>query len=295
MAKKSKKDEVVEVVDLVPAANEKMKASDTERKTSQEIVDGLKRQKVESWDSKVTFNVDGKDVPISIMEPKVFFDNVKTMKHETSSEVMKIFYENALKKLNRYRITRQIDAAKKILFYMKVMEKEIDLIDRGVNTFIYVQDILNYIDHVDNKSICITTIDRYEREIPDEIIDKMEKLDGIFDQYYILFVDYTGKQRQKVEKERRTADPILFGVFQNDNATYLCDRWYYIGDWIDEQCDLTLSQILTDIKTMKGDVNESEFTHEIRTPMDVAAFEEELKHYKKDVNGNYVYENGDVK
>lgn len=295
MARKSKKDEVVEVVDLVPAANEKMKASDAERKTSKEIVDGLKRQKVESWDSKVTFNIEGKDVPISTMEPKVFFDNVKTMKHETSSEVMKIFYENALKKLNRYRITRQIDAAKKILFYMKVMEKEIDLIDRGVNTFIYVQDILNYIDHVDNKSICITTIDRYEREIPDEIIDKMEKLDGIFDQYYILFVDYTGKQRQKVEKERRTADPILFGVFQNDNATYLCDRWYYIGDWIDEQCDLTLSQILTDIKTMKGDVNESEFTHEIRTPMDVAAFEEELKHYKKDANGNYVYENGDVK
>ena len=295
MARKSKKDEVVEVVDLIPAANEKMKASDTERKTSQEIVDGLKRQKVESWDSKVTFNIEGDDVPIAKMEPKVFFDNVKTMKHETTSEVMKIFYENALKKLNRYRITRQIDAAKKILFYMKVMEKEIDLIDRGVNTFIYVQDILNYIDHVDNKSICITTIDRYEREIPDDIIDKMEKLDGIFDQYYILFVDYTGKQRQKVEKERRTADPILFGVFQNGDATYLCDRWYYIGDWIDEQCDLTLSQILTDIKTMKGDVNESEFTHEIRTPMDVAAFEEELKHYKKDANGNYVYENGDAK
>ena len=295
MARKSKKDEVVEVVDLVPAANEKMKASDAERKTSQEIVDGLKRQKVESWDNKVTFNVDGKDVPISTMKPKVFFDNVKTMKHETSSDVMKIFYENALKKLNRYRITRQIDAAKKILFYMKVMEKEIDLIDRGVNTFIYVQDILNYIDHVDNKSICITTIDRYEREIPDEIIDKMEKLDGVFDQYYILFVDYTGKQRKKVEKERRNADPILFGVFQNENATYLCDRWYYIGDWIDEQCDLTLSQMLTDIKTMRGHVNEAEFTHEIRTPMDVAAFEEELKHYKKDANGNYVYENGDAK
>ena len=179
MAKKSKKDEVVEVVDLIPAANEKMKASDEERKTSQEIVDGLKRQKVESWDSKVTFNIEGDAVPIAKMEPKVFFDNVKTMKHETSSEVMKIFYENALKKLNRYRITRQIDAAKKILFYMKVMEKEIDLIDRGVNTFIYVQDILNYIDHVDNKSICITTIDRYEREIPDEIIDKMEILNEL--------------------------------------------------------------------------------------------------------------------
>ena len=49
-----------------------------------------------------------------------------------------------------------------------------------------------------------------------------------------------------MEKERRDKDPILFGVFKND--TNVADRFYFLGDWVDEYCDLTLDKMIEKYK-----------------------------------------------
>jgi hypothetical protein len=54
------------------------------------------------------------------------------------------------------------------------------------------------------------------------------------------------KETKKVAKERRDKDPILFGAFKTDDKNNIPeDRFFYIGDWVDDFCDLTLKEMLT--------------------------------------------------
>ena len=82
----------------------------------------------------------------------------------------------------------------------------------------------------------------YPREIPDELIETIENTKNIFDEMYVLFTDYTGEIEKEVEKER---DPILFGSFIDRNIDEMSQRMYYLGDWVDEYCDLTLDKLVS--------------------------------------------------
>lgn len=116
----------------------------------------------------------------------------------------------------------------------------------GINTFIYKDTIEDYIENVAGKTVKIIELSRYMREIPDELVDTIEKSKDLFDEFYVVFTDYTGKEERKVEKERRDKDPILFGVFKN--RTNVADRFYFLGDWVDEYCDLTLDKLVAQYK-----------------------------------------------
>lgn len=91
----------------------------------------------------------------------------------------------------------------------------------GITTFIYRDDIEEYIDNIAKDTVKIIELENYEREIPDEIVAIIEQVKDKFDQLYVLFTDYTGKVERQVEKERRQKDPILFGTFQNEKQELL--------------------------------------------------------------------------
>jgi hypothetical protein len=55
-------------------------------------------------------------------------------------------------------------------------------------------------------------------------------------------------EKQKVEEEKKK-DPILFGVIQNSR------KLYFIGDWTDEFCDLTLDKMMEIISDKGLDIN----------------------------------------
>ncbi|MCD3340325.1 hypothetical protein G8T81_14565, partial [Clostridium botulinum C/D] len=103
--------------------------------------------------------------------------------------------------------------------------------------FIYRDDVEEYIDNIAKDVVKLIELERYEREIPDEIVEVIKQTKGKFDQLYILFTDYTGKMERQVEKERREKDPILFGTFQDEKSRAVIDRFYFLGDWVDEYCD----------------------------------------------------------
>lgn len=73
----------------------------------------------------------------------------------------------------------------------------------GINTFIYRDDIEEYIDSVVKDTVKIIELENYEREIPDDIVSIIEKVKDKFDQLYVVFTDYTGKVERQIEKERR--------------------------------------------------------------------------------------------
>ena len=178
--------------------------------------------------------------------PTEYFNMVKERKHKATDKDLNDFYNNCLLLLNKYKTTGQVEACKKMLFFIDVIEKEMQLVKMGIDTFVYKEDIENYIDNIASNVVKIIELKNYEREIPDELVDVICKTEHIFDQFFIVFTDYTGREERKVEKKRREKDPILFGAFENKEMRLLTDRFYYLGDWVDEYCDLTLSKMISE-------------------------------------------------
>ena len=66
--------------------------------------------------------------------------------------------------------------------------------------------------------------------------------------------------------------PILFGTFQDKNTRTIIDRFYFLGDWIDEYCDLTLDKMVNEtIKKTGVDIRK-----EISTPQDIQELKAQL-------------------
>lgn len=183
---------------------------------------------------------------------KDYFERIKSLKHRFTEAEMDDVYNNCLYLANKAVKTGQIKVLRKLIFHMNCLSKEKMLLDLGINTFIYKDDVDYYIDEVKKNEVVIIELENYEREIPDEIVDIVEKTRDIFTAFYVLFTDYTGKVRSQVEKEKRDKDPILFGVFEDDKTYSVIERFYYLGDWVDEYCDLTLDKMVNEMKKAKG-------------------------------------------
>ena len=208
----------------------------------------------------------------SELTPQQYFNEIKERKHNiTDDELVKV-YDNCLELINKYKITGQKKGMKKLMFHLECIEKEREIVKMGINTFIYRDDIEEYIDSVAKDTVKIIELENYEREIPDDIVSIIEKVKDKFDQLYVVFTDYTGKVERQIEKERREKDPISFGTFQNQSNRTVIDRFYYIGDWEDEYCDLTLDKMVNETEK----VGMRNITKTISTPKDIVELKEQL-------------------
>lgn len=176
------------------------------------------------------------------MTPYQYFQFVKSKVNEINDEDLNKLYSISLELLEKYKKTGQIKASKKLVFHIKSILKEKEIIDLGITKFVYRDDIENYIDNIAKDVVKIIELKNYPREIPDELVETIEKVKDIFDEMYVLFTDYTGEVEKKVEKER---DPILFGSFIDRTIDEMSQRMYYLGDWVDEYCDLTLDKLVS--------------------------------------------------
>ena len=182
--------------------------------------------------------------------PSQYFDYLKGAKQNISTEALKKSYGVFISLAEKYTKIGQVESLKKLSFLVDTLVKEEKLIELGITTFIYKDVIEDYIENVADKTVKIVELSRYMREIPDELVDTITKAKEIFDEFYVVFTDYTGKEERKVEKERRDKDPILFGVFKN--SSNVADRFYFLGDWVDEYCDLTLDKMVSEYKEKNG-------------------------------------------
>lgn len=190
------------------------------------------------------------------MTPSEYFSYVKEKKNHIEEEDLRQIYENALNMIKRYQITGQTKSIEKLKFLLDIIELEIPIVKAGYNQFVYRWDVEEYIDKISDDSVFIIEMKNYEREFPDEVIDKIVKAKEVFgDNLYVIYTDYTKKTQRKVAKERRERDPILFGALVKNRVAY--DRFYYICDWEDEYCDLSLDKIVNDWDKIHADDKES--------------------------------------
>lgn len=186
----------------------------------------------------------------NIISASEYFEHVKKLKQEITLESLKESYSVILSLAQKYKTTGQIRSLQKLSFISETLCKEEKVISLGITTFVYREDIEEYIEKVANNVAKVIELKNYTREIPDELIETIKKTENIFDEFYVVFTDYTGKEEQKIAKERREKDPILFGCFKKERI--ISDRFYFLGDWIDEYCDLTLDKLVEEYTKNKG-------------------------------------------
>ena len=172
-----------------------------------------------------------------------FFDLVKL----TTSQEMEDYYNRigpylvAMKKAKQMGQQALIDQLLSRIFIVKF---ESFLRAKGFHHKISEAQLVNFAKKTE-KGVSLTYIKNFSRPIPDEVLQKKLEADSchVFDNYVVLHYDPEGKvyahTQEEAEKERaKKADPILFGIIAD------CRDLYYITDWTDEYCDLTLDKFI---------------------------------------------------
>lgn len=236
---------------------------------------------------KETEIIGDKVYDVESVTPSAYFDHVKSLKETLNREEYNIIIDQALKMIEKCKITKQTAMAKELTHQVELALRELNAANEGFEIFVNRKAIEKYITDVEGKAVKIIELSEYTREIPEEVMDKVAKAADIFDQMYIIFTDYTKKESKRVAKERRDKDPILFGAFldkesDNKNKIYVEDRLFFIADWIDDNCDLTLEEI---VRQTEGKDN-AILTYKVHTPQDADEVKKYLKSFSEPIENN---------
>lgn len=115
----------------------------------------------------------------------------------------------------------------------------------GIDRFVDRKFIDKFRNKVKESPVRFDLLENFPRTIPANVQKKIKEVQGaqLFDNLHVLYLDYT-KQDTRTNKDKiRDKDPILFGTY-----SYQPDRYYFIIDWIDEKCDLTLDKFVDSMK-----------------------------------------------
>lgn len=183
---------------------------------------------------------------LNIME---FFENVK-LTSKKSIGTYKDRVNNYLAALRSADITGQTALKEKLVREMFVNKYEAELYAKGLYYVITEEQAVEFAKKSE-KGVELLYLKNFSRPLPDEVIKKLDEVNklGIFDNYVVMAYDPEGKMKEETEEDRnKRKDPILFGVILGSN------KLYYITDWVDEKCNLTLQQFVDTLDITKYDL-----------------------------------------
>lgn len=203
------------------------------------------------------------------VSPGEYFKRLKGKRQKVTDEVLTGIYDNCATLMDKYSRT---------------IEKERKVIAKGIDTFVYLEDVQRFVEGVQGRVVKIIELERYEREIPDDVVEAYEKVKDLFSKFVVVFTDYTKEHEKKAKKER---DPILFGMFQDKNV----EANGFISSATGRNCDLTLDKLVVEMK--KETKNDVEF--KLRDPLNLDEVREKIKALEAEQNkgrvnnGNTLY------
>jgi len=185
------------------------------------------------------------------MPPRIFF---KLMKRKMG--ILKDYkYKKRIEKLEqavkKAEELGQIAFSEELFKKLLVLVREAEIYAFGLKIFLS-RDIYEEFKNKTERAVRLTPFKNYARPIPQSVLDKKIKCDEnkLFNGYVVMHYDEPGavKETQKEEKERREKDPILFGIVE------FSEKLYFIDDWEDEYCDLTLDDIISKLDLEDEDI-----------------------------------------
>jgi hypothetical protein len=121
--------------------------------------------------------------------------------------------------------------------------QEARMVGLGLHKYVAEADIVDFYKKCP-KGLRLDWIANFTRSVPDAVLETKVRADEtcLFDNYVVLHYDPDGKSYAETETEKKAKedakkDPILFGLMKGKR------RLYFVGDWVDELCDLTLDEV----------------------------------------------------
>jgi hypothetical protein len=144
--------------------------------------------------------------------------------------------------LTRAESAGQVSLIKELKAEQEVRSFESALFAVGLKRYISEPQLLKFVQNCP-RGLCLDWVQNFTRLIPADIVAQKVRCDqvGLFDNYCVLHYDPDQKATTRQDREREAADrrdPILFGVMVGSR------KLYFIGDWKDDLCDLTLQQVV---------------------------------------------------
>ena len=176
------------------------------------------------------------------IEPQVFFDTLKRSKKQVL--IIDGIIDKYLKSIEKAEKFGQTALAEKMKDEIEIVKKEALAVVNGVKEYLTEQQVEKLMKK-SSKNIEIDNIKNFVRHLPENLIEKVEKLkkDNVFDSYVVMHYDPKKENTELTKKEKeKKRDPILFGLIKGSR------NLYFIGDWVDEYCDLTLKEAVNIIE-----------------------------------------------
>ena len=198
-----------------------------------------------------------RDEKISVIykNTELFFKKIKNSFKVIESKNNREIEEFYLREIKQAEDLKQIALVEKLKDKFNTILLETTLLNSDFKIYISEEDIVKLHGVFGVNKLHLTWIKNFNRVIPSDIYELKKKADEllIFDNYVILHTDATGDVANETKAERkirvdREKDPILFGVVESSRSLY------YIGDWEDEFCDLTLDKVLEKLQKSESDV-----------------------------------------
>lgn len=177
------------------------------------------------------------------MDVLKFFKNVKLITMKNAGTYFSRI-EPYLKAIKDAKSMGQTALVQRLLGRIILVKYESILNTYGFNKRISEKQLVDFVKKTE-KGVSLCYVGNFGRPIPNDVIEKKVLADQlhVFDNYCILHYDPEKKSykmtAEEREKERiKKNDPILFGVLRGSRDLY------YIADWVDDKCDLTLDKFI---------------------------------------------------
>lgn len=142
--------------------------------------------------------------------------------------------------IQRAEIAGQEALAEKLRDNVEIVKREIEAIIAGIDKYITVEQFED-LKKKATRGIEVTPIKNFTRHIPDKVIEKIASVrsKNVFDEFVVVHYDPQKKAVEMTKKEiAKKKDPIVFGLIRDSG------KMYFIADWIDEYCNLTLEEVV---------------------------------------------------
>ena len=178
-----------------------------------------------------------------------FFENIKLI-GKGSADTYKDRVANYLNAMHTADITGQEALKQKLVKEMFVNKYEAELYANNLYYVVTEEQVVDFASKTE-KGVDLIYLKNFARPLPEKVVQKLVEVDSleVFDNYAVLTYDPQEKVRIETEADRdKRKDPILFGLISGS------DKLYYVTDWIDDYCDLTLAEFVDTLKIEKKDL-----------------------------------------
>lgn len=220
------------------------------------------------------------------ISPKLYFSYVKSKLNKTQTKKLKARLQKLQSLVKNADETGQKALYEELSKMLFIAIRESEAAACGHDVYVNRADIdkfMNIVTEDDENSrnpIRFKKLEEFPRAIPAKIQKTIKSVQakGLFDELWVLYLDYSGEEIKSNKQKIKEKDPILFGKFSYDEA-----RHFFIADWIDEYCDLTLSAFVSKLKTNDEEYDVSK-TEDV-TPEYLERIKNEIKEREERLKG----------